>query len=295
MSAERGDLRLHCYRMLGSLLDSEVLADETVDRARSAGTADTSPAALYRLATIACLDALAKRPPRVLPHDVVPASDPAGPPPAMTEHAWLEPYPDHLLNGTVGEPMLDLAFLAAIQHLPPKQRATLILRDVLGWSANDTAGLLEISVPATKSALQRARGTLNERLPGQRAQPAGGQDHAAVLERYIAAREASSADALADLLAEDVRASYPPLAMWADGRDDVVRASNAYRSPGELRGLATMANTQPAAALYLRSATHPNHDLIALAVLRISDGKIAEIVEFGSPDVLAALGLPATL
>ncbi|MDX6689923.1 MAG: polymerase sigma-70 factor, subfamily [Solirubrobacteraceae bacterium] len=300
MSAElyRAELRLHCYRLLGSLLDSEDLVEETFERARRVAAAATS-AGLYRLATTACLEALAKRPPRVLPHDVVPASDPDGPAPAMTEHAWLEPYPDHLLgedgDGLAERPTIELAFLAAIQLLPPKQRATLVLRDVLNWPAADTAALLDITVPATKSALQRARGTVREQLPAEHANSNTSEEEGAVLEQFLAALESGSADALGGVLAEHVRASFPPAALWVHGRDAVPRASPSLRSPGEMRCVATTANRQPAAAVYLRSPVDTAFRLTSLAVLRITAGEIAEIVEFGSPDVVAALGLPTTL
>ena len=170
----RRELQVHCYRMLGSFEDAEDLVQETFLRAwrgRASfsfqGTASFR-AWLYRIATNACLDALRKRPRRVLPQQLVPAGDPAAPPPPPADLPWLQPYPDRLLEPIASaedEPgavvvvreTIELAFMAAIQHLSPRQRAVLILRDVLGWSAKETASLLEASVASVNSALQRAR------------------------------------------------------------------------------------------------------------------------------------------
>jgi RNA polymerase sigma-70 factor (ECF subfamily) len=310
----RAELQVHCYRMLGSFVESEDLVQETFLRAwrkrESFEGRSTFRAWLYRIATNACLDALAKRPRRVLPPDVVPAADPEGPPPAMTAHAWLEPVPDRLLERVVSpdddpdvvvvaKETIELAFLAAIQYLPPKQRAALILRDVLGWSARETAVMLELSVPAVKSALQRARGTLQDRLPSRRLDWAVGSERSheehAVLRRYMDALEAEGTEAMAAVLAEDVRVSYPPMALWADGRDDFIAGSSKHAPPGEIRCLATSANMQPATALYLRAPRDTEFRLITLEVLRIDDGKVADIVDFSSPELLVALGLPPTL
>ena len=266
---------------------------------------------LYRIATNACLDALEKRPRRVLPHDVLPPADPHGPPPQVEgDFAWLEPYPDDLLEGVAAagddptaafedKETMELAFLAAIQHLPPKQRAVLILRDVVAWSANETADLLDESVVAVKSALQRARATLKRRVPARREEwgPTSPPSHEerAVLQRYMEALEADDNGPLAAVLAEDVRVLNPPIALWADGRDDFITGSSMYAPPGEFRAVAARANLQPAVALYLRSPGDSEFRLITLEVLRIEGGQVKEIVDYGQPELLAAFGLAPTL
>ena len=201
----RRELQVHCYRMLGSVVESEDLVQETFLKAwtkrESFQGRSSFRAWLYRIATNTCLDHLARRPRRVLAYEIVAAADPkadAPPEPTTSSYAWLEPYPDHLLEGiasdddpyavVVAKETIELAFLAAIQHLPPKQRAVMIMRDVLDWSANETADVLELSVPAVKSALQRARATLLEELPPRRTEWASSDPSAeerAVLERYM--------------------------------------------------------------------------------------------------------------
>jgi RNA polymerase sigma-70 factor (ECF subfamily) len=215
----RRELQVHCYRMLGSIEDAEDLVQETLMRAwrrRESFEGRASVRAwLYKIATNACLDALKRRPRRVLPADVVPAAAPDSAVPAASEdQAWLEPYPDHLLvegvdDTVVRRETIELAFLAAIQHLPPRQRAVLILRDVVGWSAMETAGLLDVSVAAVKSALQRARATLRKRMPEHRTEWSASTRHQeqALVRRYIAALEAADMGALVALLRAEIRRS----------------------------------------------------------------------------------------
>ena len=308
----RRELQVHCYRMLGSFVESEDLVQETFLRAwrrrETFAGRSTARAWLYRIATNACLDTLAKRPPRVLPPDVTPAVGPAGPPPAPAGVLWLEPYPDALLEGIPGaegpdnevvdRETIELAFMAAIQHLPPKQRAVLILRDVLGWSANETAEVLEDTVTAVKSALARARGTMKQRLPRSRedwtvADPT--EEETAVLSRYMAAHERDDSVALAAVLAEDVRVSYPPMGLWVDGREAFIAGSREHAAAGEYRFVATRANQQPATAIYLRPPGAPTFRLLVLEVLRIEAGRVVEIIDFGMPELLAGFGLPQEL
>jgi RNA polymerase sigma-70 factor (ECF subfamily) len=312
----RQELRVHCYRMLGSLTESEDLVQETFLRAwRSRDTFEHRAAFrgwLYRIATNACLDVLAGRPRRVLPYDVVPAAGPQTGMPRPADHPWLEPYPDELLAGAapagptpdehapdamvVAKETIELAFLAAIQYLPPRQRAVLILRDVLGWPANETATLLETSVAAVKSALQRARATLREHLPQRRLEwrsPAdAGVEERALLRRYLDAHERGDVEELAKLLRDDVRVSFPPLPLWVRGRQAFLTGIREYAAPGEYRFLATRANQQPAAAIYLRRPREDEFRLLALEVLRFEDGRVTEIIDFSDPAVLAASGLP---
>jgi RNA polymerase sigma-70 factor (ECF subfamily) len=309
----RRELQLHCYRMLGSVQDAEDMVQETALRAwRKRGDFEgrsTFRAWLYGIATNACLDALRRRRTRVLPPDVVPAADPAQPLPAAAAGPWLEPYPDRLLDGIapgddepdavlVGKETIELAFLAAIQHLPPRRRAVLILRDVVGWSARDTAATLGISVNSVNSSLQRARSTLSTRLPRRRiewAQDAPSGADRAVLRRYMAAHERGDADGLARLLRVDVRASAPPLPLWYDGRDALVASTRHRAAAGRFRFLATTANRQPAAASYVRAPGESIYRPMGIDVLRIEDGLVAEITAFLRPELLAAFGLPPAL
>jgi RNA polymerase sigma-70 factor, ECF subfamily len=307
----RRELQVHCYRMLGSLEEAEDLVQETFLRAWRAREGFSGQATfrawLYRIATNACLDVLARRPRRVLPYDVAPAADPdADTMPPPSGHAWLEPCPDSWLRASnedapdavvVAKETIELAFLAAIQHLTPRQRAVLILRDVLGWPAGEVAAALDTSVAAVKSALQRARPTLRRHLPRRRSEWTSAPSDAerAVLARYLDAHERGDADALAAVLAEDVRVSFPPRALWADGREAFITGSRKFAFAGEHRFVPVRANLQPACAIYLRAPGDSAFRPLTLEVLRIEDGWIVEIVDFSSPHLFAAFGLAATL
>jgi RNA polymerase sigma-70 factor, ECF subfamily len=295
----RRELQVHCYRMLGSIEDSEDLVQETFLRAWRGREAfegrATLRAWLYKIATNVCLDALKGRPRRVLPADVAPAANPAAGIPGTGEHAWLEPYPDQLLvdEVVVERETIELAFLAAMQHLPPRQRAVLILRDVVGWSADETAGVLDMSAAAVKSALQRARATMRERLPRRRADWASSPtaEERAVLAVWVAALEAADTDALAQLLRADARVSFPPAPVWYDGRDAFLDASRRHAAVGEYRVIPTSANLQPALALYLCRPGDTLFRALALEVLRVEDGQIAEIIDFGDVSLFERFGL----
>jgi RNA polymerase sigma-70 factor, ECF subfamily len=310
----RRELQVHCYRMLGSLEDSEDMVQETVLRAwRNRGGFEgrsSFRAWLYRIATNACLDLLERRPPRVLPRDVVPAGDPEVVLPPASELPWLDPYPERLLEGVasslddpeaavVRKETIELAFLAAIQHLPARRRAVLILRDVLGWSAKDAAAVLEVSVASVNSALQRARATLKVRLPLSRLEWAPSSDPSAaervLLDRYIYAHERGDVNALAELLREDVRFSAPPSPRWHDGRQAFLASARRSAAAGRFRLVPTRANMQPAAGSYVRRSGDPNYRALAIDVLRIENGLVAEITVFLRPDLFEAFGLPAVL
>jgi RNA polymerase sigma-70 factor, ECF subfamily len=314
----RGELRVHCYRMLGSFEDSEDLVQETFLRAwrgRASFSFDgrsSLRAWLYRIATNACLDVLRTRPRRILPPEVAAAGDPTRPPPPPEDLPWLQPYPDRLLEavapaedepGTavVARETIELAFLAAIQHLPPRQRAVLILRDVLGSSANDTASVLDASLVSVNSALQRARATLRDRLPERRTEWAPSsspsEDERELLRRYVDAHERADLDALAALLREDARLTMPPHATWFDGREAILIASQQGFEPefGHVRSVATGANLQPAVAHYLREPGASEHRPLAIDVLRVEGGLVAEITSFVSPELFGAFGLPPVL
>jgi RNA polymerase sigma-70 factor, ECF subfamily len=317
----RRELQVHCYRMLGSLDESEDLVQETFLRAwrrrESFAGRSTFRAWLYRIATNACLDALAQRPPA---RQVAPAADPDAAPPPPAAVPWLQPYPDRLLEGiapseaepdavVVAKETIELAFLAAIQHVPPRQRAVLMLRDVLGWPAKETASLLEASVASVNSALQRARDTLRQHLPEPRLEwaPASdpSADERAVLQRYMDAIERADDAAIATLLRVDARVSHQPGAgghtgpepIWYQGRETIVAGwAPALHGPDALdfRLVPTRANRQPAAATYVRLPGDSQHRGFGLAVLRVEDAAVAEITVF-VPDLFPKFGLPRTL
>ncbi len=302
----RRELQVHCYRMVGSFDDAEDLVQETFLRAwrrrETFAGRSTFRAWLYRIATNACLDAIERR--------GRPVPQPGG---GTAEVLWLQPYPDHLLEGlvdgeagpddaVVSKETIELAFLVAIQHVPPQPRAVLVLRDVLGWSAKETAALLDTSVAAVNSGLQRARATMQQHLPERRLEwPAGVDADTAqrrLLERYVEASERGDADALAGLLHEEVRFSMPPTPGVWEGREKVVGGwvEGGFGSAdfGRMRCVLTSANRQPAVACYLQRAGEGAFRPLALDVLRIEDGTITEIVTFPGEEVFEAFGLPPT-
>ena len=315
LERHRAELQVHCYRMLGSFEDSEDLVQETFLRAwrsRASFGADgrsSFRAWLYRIATNACLDVLRRRPRRVMPPHVAPAADPDAPIPPPEQEPWLQPYPDRLLARAeegpeamvVARETIELGFLAAIQHLTPRQRAVLILREVLGWSAKDTALLLEVSVAAVNSALQRSRATLRGRLPARRSDWAPSskpsEEERELLQRYLDAHKRADVDALAALLREDARLTMPPHAIWYDGRDAILIACQKGFDPGfgELRSVVAGANLQPAAAHYLRTPGQSEFRPLAIDVLTLEGGRIAEITSFVSAELFPAFGLPPAL
>jgi RNA polymerase sigma-70 factor, ECF subfamily len=311
------ELRVHCYRMLGSFDESEDLVQETFLRAwKNLGGFEGRSSIrtwLYRIATNACLDALDGRAHRVLPQHLAGPADPRVAQPPRTDIAWLQPFPDRLIEPAshadtqpdaivVGRETIELAFLAAIQYLPPRQRAVLILRDVLGWPAREVAALLDGSPAAVNSALQRARATLKEHLPERRldwvasVEPTGRER--AVLRRYMDAMERADPAAVADLLAEEVRTAMPPWPMWFQGRDAVVRALTVSwdaGSPGyvgRFRMVPTAANRQPAVAAYVRGHGDSGYRAFAISVLRIEGDRIAELTAFHDTGLFAAFDLP---
>jgi RNA polymerase sigma-70 factor, ECF subfamily len=305
----RPELQLHCYRMLGSFEDSEDLVQETFLRAwrkrRTFQGRSTFRAWLYRIATNACLDALRRRPRETAGH---------GGDHPLVEIPWLQPYPDRLLEGlapvedepgaeVVDRETIELAFIAAVQLLPPRQRAVLIARDVLGWSGAESATLLEVSVAAANSALQRARATLKRHLPRRRVEWRSDADatdeERALLQRYLEANDRGDAAAMIELLREDALFAMPPKPEWWMGREAIVAGwvEGGFGSPsfGDFRSVATRANGQPAAACYLRRPGEPEYRAFALDVLRVEDGAVTEVIAFDLEPFLDALGLPPTL
>ncbi|GAA1508231.1 sigma-70 family RNA polymerase sigma factor [Kribbella lupini] len=312
----RHELRVHCYRMLGSFDEAEDLVQETflkAWRARDAFEGRSSVRSwLYKIATNACLDA--RRPRRILPSDLEPPSSriPARAP--RPELPWLQPFPDALLEPpapradepdvmVISRETIELAFLAAIQHLPPRQRAVLILRDILNWPAADTADLLGLSVAAVNAALQRARPALRSGLPSHRSEWTSTASDAEreLVDRYIDAFERSDADAVVALMHVDVRVTMPPFPFWLSGRDDVHAAfldsfdPASPRHPGHQRMLPFAANRQPAVASYLRQPGEASYRPFGISLLRVEHGRIAELTAFGEPKLFAAFGLPESL
>lgn len=310
----RRELQLHCYRMLGSLHDAEDLVQETFLRAwrgldRFEGRTSFR-AWLYRIATNACLNALASRSRarRVLPETIGPPSEerPEGEPP--TEIAWLEPYPDTALEGiadTAPGPearyeireSVNLAFVAVIQQLPPRQRAILLLCDVLGWSATETARLLDASLASVNSALQRARATLKKRFPTgpPGAQPTPDDRQRALLDRYVRAWEGDDLDSFVSLLREDAILSMPPWREWYSGREAIQSFfAWAWSSGGHdaIRLVPTAANRQPAFALYKRRPHVSGWQAYAIQLLTIEEDAIVNLTLFLDTELFAAFGLP---
>jgi len=297
----RRELHVHCYRMLGSFEEAEDLVQETFLRAwRNRGSFEGGPgfrAWLYRIATNACLDAI-RRSKRRLPslH-------------SFAEVPWLQPYPDRLLDElapseaephavVVAKETIELTFLAVIQLLPPRQRATLVLRDLLGWSAGETASLLDTSVAAANSALQRARATLRERLPTRPSEWSGSEpsdEERVLLRGFIDAHERADAAAAVALVREDIRVTMPPHPWCFDGLAAIEPLLHeGLTAPGDWRLVPTRANRQPTAASYLRAPGDSEFRAFKFDVLRVEDGKIVEITTFDA-SLFPAFGLPPTL
>jgi len=304
----RGELLAHCYRMLGSAEEAEDMVQETYLRAwRSyAGFEGRSSVRtwLYRIATNACLTALERRGRRPLPSGLgAPSGDPETPVVAGPEMRWLQPLPGALLAAERADPAsvtasragIRLAFVAALQHLSARQRAVLILRDVLEWPAAEVANLLGTTTTAVNSGLRRARAQLAQALPAEDelAEPAE-PDRRALLDRFAAALENADVTALAQLLAEDVALEMPPALTWFTGRPAVVAftASQLLPEPGALRLVPVTANGQPAFAVYRRDSGTAYH-AHALQVLTVTATGIARIVAFTDPGLFASFGLPA--
>jgi RNA polymerase sigma-70 factor (ECF subfamily) len=311
--AHRRGLQLHCYQMTGSRHDAEELVQEALlrawrrlDRFEQRGS---FKGWLQRIATNACLDALERRPRRVLPEALGGPAEPTRQPDAPVEVPWLEPYPDSLFDGIADEApgpearyelreSVELAFVAAIQFLPPRQRAVLLLRDVLGCPAAEVAALLDTSVPSANSLLQRARRALEERRPKHRwheRSPGHLDDREReLLARFVRAWESSDLDGVARLLREDAVMSMPPQTEWYLGREAVVAFLRAIpfspRGLAPFRVLATRANGQPAFGLY---PSVMGYEAMALAVLTLRDGRIGQITGFVDQATVVGCGLPA--
>ena len=299
----RRDLHAHCYRMLGSLQDAEDALQDALLRAwRGLGRFEGRASLrtwLHRIATNACLDLAKRRPARVLPIDYGPPADPHdGPGPPLTESVWVEPYPDEHLAYEQRE-SVELAFVAALQHLPASQRAVLILREVLGFSAREVADTLETSVPSVNSALQRARKAVDERLPAQSQQATvralGDKRLEQLVSAYVDAWEAGDVEAVTALLAEDAALAMPPRATWFRGLDAcrIFLAERALARRSRL--VRAYANGQVAFATYLWDPDRECYEGHVIQVLTLRGDRIAEVTAFVEPALVAQFGLPATL
>jgi RNA polymerase sigma-70 factor (ECF subfamily) len=313
----RREIKLHCYRMLGSLHEAEDAVQETYLRAWrhfQGFEGGSFRAWLYQIGTNVCLDALAsrKRERRVLPDQLGPAA--AGMPNAAppTDVPWLEPYPDSELDGIADDTpgpearyasreAVQIAFVAAIQQLPPRQRVMLLLCDVLGWSADEAATLIGGTTASVNSALQRARETLSKRYPHGRPALASrpNPDQQKLLDRYLKAWEGHDLDGFVSLLKEDAAFTMPPWLEWYSGRSairDFFEA--AWKTCGGLRLVPIAANRQPGFAVYERTGVEGQWAAHSIHLLQIEDGKIAGATLFVPPEgprLFQAFGLPTQL
>jgi RNA polymerase sigma-70 factor (ECF subfamily) len=297
----RRELHVHCYRMLASFDEAEDAVQETFLRAwRSRDTFDGSGlvrAWLYKIATNVCLDTIRRAGRRLTSMETI------------REVPWITPYPDRLLDEmappedepdavVVTRETIELAFLAALQVLPPRQRATLIARDVLGWPASETASALDTTVASVNSALQRARATLQAHMPAKRTDWSAGEPseaERALLASFIEAHERGDAALAVSIAAKDLRITMPPAPMLFEGLSVIgPLLANAFADGSDWRLVPTVANRMPTAASYLKAPGDDTYRAFKLDVLRIVEGQIAEITTFGHA-LFPQFGLPATL
>lgn len=307
----RRELAAYCYRMLGSLADAEDQVQETLLSAWRGIDGFEGRASLrtwlYRIATHRCLDAIRSRPRRGMPADHGAPADPEAPLVEHSELPWVDPAPPALWDAVPASPesqfssreSVQLAFVVALQHLPATQRAALILREVVGWSAHEVAALLDTTVAAVNSALQRARATLDEKRLLPDAVPRAAASTRALAARFIAAWETGDLDALIALLHEDVIASMPPLPAWFRGRD-AFAAFLATRMAvcGALR-LVQIGGPEHAGelmfAVYRRLADATAYEARAIQIVRVAGGAISEFHKFFDVSLFPRFGLPLTI
>ena len=312
----RRALHAHCYRMLGSVTDAEDALQEALlnawrGLARFEGRSSLR-SWLYTIATNASLRAIERRPKRVLPIDYAPAADPHdGLAEPLVESVWIEPYPDEglgLEDGLAGpearyeqRESVELAFIAALQHLPARQRAVLILRDVLGFSARETARVLKMSAPGVDSALQRAHKTVDERLPDRSQQAVLGslddQGLREIVDRYADAFERADVDAVVEMLAADGAFTMPPLPTWYRGREAVAAflKGHVLASENRWRLVPTRANGQLAFGNYRWDEEQQSFLPRSISALTLDGEEIAEITTFIDPELVPLFGLPNDL
>ena len=312
LEQHRAELTAYCYRMLGSPFEAEDAVQDTLVRAWRSFDRFEGRAAirswLYRIATNVCFDMLNGRERRARPMDLGPAWNPDGPiGRTLPEVTWIEPVPDGLVVPAEGDPAevavsretIRLAFVAALQHLPPRQRAVLILCEVLRWKATEVAELLDTTVASVNSALQRARATLEASdVSSTDPAPAMDESQRELLMRYVEAFERYDMDALTSLIQEDATQSMPPYELWLSGRENILRW---WVGPGAgCRGSRVIptvaANGSPAFGQYKPSDSGSGYDPWALQVLEIADGRIVELTFFLDTErVFPLFGLPARL
>jgi RNA polymerase sigma-70 factor, ECF subfamily len=317
----RNELHAHCYRMLGSVHDAEDALQDALLRAwrgldRFEGRSSLR-SWLFRITTNACLDQVSRRPKRVLPNDHGPAAGSGadlGEP--LTESVWVEPFADGQIEDGYASPearyeqreSVELAFIAALQHLPATQRAALILRDVLGFTARETSEVLETTVPSVNGALRRARKAVAERLPGESQQGTlralGDDGIREVVERYVDAWERGDVDAILAMLAEEATFTMPPLPTWYRGRDAIASFLTRFALQDRWRMLPARANGQLAFGCYAWDEERGSYTALSLDVLTLDGARATEVTSFVTPytdaparrrfaaDVLERFGLP---
>jgi RNA polymerase sigma-70 factor, ECF subfamily len=312
----RAELRAHCYRMLGSAHDAEDALQDALLRAWRglAGFEGRSSLRswLYTIATNACLKAIERRPKLVLPIDYGPAADPHdGHRQPLLESVWVDPYPDERLgleDGLAGpearyeqRESVELAFIAALQYLPGRQRAVLILRDVLGFSAREVADALDATPASVDSALQRAHKTVDQRLPARSQQATlralGDDAQRAIVAEFIDAWERADVDAVVAMLTQDAAMTMPPIPSWYRGREAIAAFLSGRPLAGSLRwrSVPTRANGQLAFGLYIFSEDTQSFIAHGVNVLTLDGAQIAEIDSFLVPEAFARFGLPAEI
>ena len=312
----RRALHAHCYRMLGSAADADdTLQDALINAWRGLSRFEGRSSLrswLYSIATNACLRTIERRPKRVLPIDYAPAADPHdGPGGPLIESVWVEPYPDERLgleDGLAGpearyeqRESVELAFIAALQHLPARQRAVLILRDVLGFSTREVADALATTPTGVDSALQRAHKTVDERLPERSQQAALGslddERLREIVDRFVDAWERSDVDAVVTMLASDAAMTMPPLPTWYAGRDAVAAflAGWPLRSDRRWRAVPVRANGQLAFGHYIWDEDREAFTAHSITVLTLAGERIAEITAFLDAELLPRFGLPRVI
>ena len=297
----RGELHAHCYRMLGSVHDAEDALQDALLRvwralAKFEGRSSLR-SWLYTIATNTCLDQIARRSKRVLPIDYGPATDPhVGPGEPLVESVWIEPYPDEIMDVEDGfaapaaryerRESVELAFIAALQHLPANQRAVLILREVLGFSAREVAESLQTTVAAVNSALQRARATVERQIPEQSQQATlrelGDHSLGELLARYVDAWERCDVAAFAAMLTEDATFAMPPLASWYRGREAIALWAAGWPLSGawRWRTVSTRASGQAALGFYAWHAEDERYRPFALNVLGLRGAQVSDVTAF---------------
>ncbi len=309
VEAHRRELQAHCYRMMGSVQDAEDMVQETFLRAWRHQTTYAGRASLrawlYRIATNVCLDALQKRPRRVVPltYQVVSLSDEPIPQ-AILEPIWLEPYPDNMLGDTnthaetqvILRENISLAFMTALHVLPARQRAILILRDVLDWQASEVATALGLTIAAVKSALHRARTTLSSYSRSAQTP----QDlPMSQLQQYITAWETGDVETLVNLLTEEAIFSMPPIPSWYQGREAIRQLTERTVFSGEAQErwhlLPTHANRQLAFGLYRHAEAENQYAFYGIQVLTLQETSISDIITFRNPALFHYFNLPASV